>query len=264
MVADNSKGWVDIFHNFFARGTQDDFIQFKPPRFQSKHPYLPEHPQAIPVIPCASQNVPLSIPTIVAYGPKPSSLEPTTSNSCRKLRPRQQRRPIDLRVSTPKSFESQKNPDPQPSTKAWKLIKCVENVADKGIRDLEFYKTLFDDPRGLPSQGHVSDPGRRYKTLQELVVESAKDEVKNVNRQRIAHILGAHELQVIDGSILPEELSKGVKRRTVTIEKMSKSSGIEVPIISAHNTRGRHYLSFYYGFGPGALPLLGDESNRDL
>jgi CRISPR/Cas system-associated endoribonuclease Cas2 len=93
---------------------------------------------------------------------------------------------------------------------------------------------------------------------------SAETEVKNIYRQRIAHILGAHELEVIDRSILASQLSKSVTRRTITINKLSQSLRKDRNEIIIQNTRRRHYLSFYTEIGPGAIPLLGVSGNQYL
>lgn len=257
---------MTIFHTFFAKGTYNEFMQFKPPTFESEHPRhlrLSPHLQTAPSTPGASQNVSDFTTTIVAGGPNPS-FKPTPSIPRIQSRPKRKKRSVDLNVLTPESFKKQKRQDKQISASGFKLIQCIREVVAQNLRDLAFYGTLWGSTEAFQLQNHVTDPVHRYEALQQMISDGAENEVKNIYRQRIAHILGAHELEVIDKSISAGELSKGVKRRTITISKLSESSGKERKEITLHNTRRRHYLSFYFEFGPGAVLLLGDIGNRDL
>lgn len=265
---------MTIFHDFFARCSPDEAVQFLPPGFLSKlrsfqlkqpHdcPRPSPQPQNIPSTADALHNVSDLARTIVAGGPNPPSCEPSASNPCFQSRPKYDKQAIAFTFFTPESFKEQERRDIQPSVNASKLIRCIEEVARKRLREPEFYGALWDNGKDIQPQSHITDPLHRYGALQRMINASTETEVKYIYRQRIAHILGAHELEVINRSIPDSELH-GFHRKSLVVGKLSESLGKTRQEIHQHNTKRRHYLSFYFKIGPGAILLLGDSGNKEL
>ncbi|RDH26839.1 hypothetical protein BDQ94DRAFT_186116 [Aspergillus welwitschiae] len=258
------EGCVAIFHAFFAKGTSDEFRQFMPPSFKSQYPRLSHNLETTPSTTSALQNLSGFTHPIGTGNPNPSSCEPTASTLRLRSRTRLEKRPTVPTVVTPESFRKRNGQYTTLNKNASKLIKCIQEVAAKSRRQLEFYETLWDSTEGRQLPNHALDEIHRYEALQQMIDDSAESEVKNIYRQRIAHLLKAHVLEVLDRSIPDSELSKGVTRRKVTIDKLSKSLQKDRKEISTHNTKSRHYHAFYVAIGPGAVVLLGDNGNKNL
>lgn len=265
---------MTIFHGFFDRCSPEEAVQFLPPgflsklqNFQLKQPhYCPRpfpQPQDIPSTPDVLHNMSNLARTIVAGGQNPLSCEPSASIPCLQSRPRHDKQAIDFTFFTPESFKKQDRRDIQPSVNASKLIQCIEEVARRGLREPEFYGALWDNWKDIQPHSHITDPLHRYGALQRMINVSAETEVKYIYRQRIAHILGAHEFEVINRSISDNEL-QGFHRKSLVVGKLLESLGKTRQEIHQHNTKRRHYLSFYFKIGPGAIPLLGDSGNKEL
>ncbi|GLA56228.1 hypothetical protein AnigIFM63604_006008 [Aspergillus niger] len=235
-----------------------------PSSFKSQYPRFSQNLQTSPSTPNALQNFSGSTHFIGTRNPNLFSREPTASVPRIQSRTGQQKRSIVPTVVTPESFRKQHQQDKTNSKNASKLIKCIQEVAAKRCRELEFYETLWDSTGGRQMPNHAVDEIHRYEILQQIVDDSAESEVKHIYRQRLAHLLKAHVLEVLDRSIPDSELSRGVTRRKLTIDKLSKSLRKDRKEISAHNTRSRHYHAFYVEFGPGAVILLGDSGNKAL
>ncbi|KAL4958656.1 uncharacterized protein BDV14DRAFT_206435 [Aspergillus stella-maris] len=162
-------------------------------------------------------------------------------------------------ILTPESFHQQ-----NPSKNASKLINCIKEVAGRELRDPHFYECLWDDSNNYQDRSHTTDPYHRYANAQILVSHCSETEVKHIFRQRIGHLLGAHELQVIEESIPASELPPRTKRHTFAVTKLARSLGKTNEEIAQYNTKSRHYLTFFYEIGPGAILLLGEASNKKL
>lgn len=157
---------MTIFHDFLARCSTDEAIQFLPPSFLSKlrsfqlkqpHdcPWSSPQPQNILSIPNALHNVSNFAHMIVAGGTNSTSCKPSASISCLQSRPRHNKQAVALTFSTPKSFKEQERQYIQPSVNASKLIRFIEGVARKGLRESEFYG------EDIQAQSHITDPLHR-------------------------------------------------------------------------------------------------------
>ncbi|KAL4947122.1 hypothetical protein BDW69DRAFT_178996 [Aspergillus filifer] len=97
-----------------------------------------------------------------------------------------------------------------------------------------------------------------------MISHCLETEVKHIFRQRIAHLLGAHEIQVIAQSIPASELPPKTTPHKYAVTKLAAALGKTTSEITQQSTRRRNYAAFYYEFGPGAIPLLGESPNRQL
>ncbi|KAL2811733.1 hypothetical protein BDW59DRAFT_177064 [Aspergillus cavernicola] len=220
-------------------------------------------PQILQVTPNGLQNVSGgdSTRTIIASGPNTLSCEPSASIPFPS--PRHDHQPLALTMFTPGHFEKQKQREnKQLSPNASKIIESIREVVKEGFRKPEYYAALWDNIGNFQTQGNSTDPIRRYDALKRMIDVSTETEAKCIYTQRIAHILGDHELGMIENSVLDSELSPGVGRRTLAINKLASSLGRKREQIIKDTAKHRHYFSFYSEIGPGAIILLGHDTKN--
>ena len=140
--------------------------------------------------------------------------------------------------------------------RAW---SAIQGLAQSKVYETQSYSAIWKGKE--KPQFNAAGPIERYAALQHILDVNEVDAAATRYKRRMAMLLGNHELDAIGKAFNERGRSGGTKIRTYAVEELANRLKKTKKDIHCENRRRRHYVLMFHKVGPGAILLLGEDSN---